>query len=442
MVPESSRRNRVLVLSTVAFTLMFAVWLMFGVLGIPIQKELSLTNVQLGWLGAAAILAGALPRLLFGIWTDLYGGRLVMTLLLLGCAVPTYLVSRATTYEELMLCALLFGISGNSFTVGIAWNAAWFPKAQQGLALGVFGAGNVGASVTKLIFGLFGAFLLAAIPAGGVFGGLIPAGWRFYPVLYSVLLVAMGLATWFLAPRPDHTPAKGRSYRSILAPLKHARVWEYSLQYVVVFGAYVALSLALPKYYVSVYGAELRLAFGIAEGADGATDVLRVAGFLTTIFIFPASLLRPVGGWMSDRFGPVRIMWAVFGVMLVAGAILSVPLGLSVWIFTALVFVVGCGMGIGKAAVYKLIPDYFPRDVGAVGGLVGMLGALGGFILPPAWAYLTEWTGTTQVTFVVLTAITAISAAWFFQSQRVPAKATGDVLAVPAGALPVVEVSS
>jgi MFS transporter, NNP family, nitrate/nitrite transporter len=443
MPSESSRRKRVLWLSTVAFTLMFAVWLMFGVLGIPIQKELGLTNIQLGWLGAAAILAGALPRLLFGIWTDLYGGRLMMSALMIGCAVPTFLVSRATTYEELMICALLFGIAGNSFTVGIAWNAAWFPKAQQGLALGVFGAGNVGASVTKLIFGIFGAVLLTAIPAGGLFGGLLPSGWRFYPALYSVLLVAMGLATWFLAPKPDHTPAKGRSYRSILEPLKHARVWEYSLQYVVVFGAYVALSLVLPKLYVSVYDAELRGIFGLAEGAEGATSVLRVASFLTTIFIFPASLLRPVGGWMSDRFGPVRVTWAVFGTMLVSGALLSVPLGLNVWVFTALVFLVGCGMGIGKAAVYKLIPDHFPRDVGAVGGLVGMLGALGGFVLPPLWAYLNDWTGLPQMTFLVLTAITAASTAWFYFSQRVPATATSvERFAVPVEARPAVEASS
>src|SRR5689334_18790631 len=134
MASESSRRLYVLALSSVAFTLMFAVWLMFGVLGVPIQKELGLTNVQLSWLGAAAILAGSLPRLVFGVWADLYGGRLVMTLLMLAAAVPTFWVSRATSYTELMACALLFGLTGNSFTVGIAWNAAWFPKQQQGLA--------------------------------------------------------------------------------------------------------------------------------------------------------------------------------------------------------------------------------------------------------------------------------------------------------------------
>ncbi len=421
MKSESTRRNLVLGLSTIGFTLMFAVWLMFGVLGVPIQKELGLTDVQLAWLGAAAILAGSLPRFNFGVWTVLYGGRLVMTLLMLAAAVPTFWVSRATSYGELMACALLFGLTGNAFTVGIAWNAAWFPKQQQGLALGVFGAGNVGASLTKLIFGLFGAYLLAAIPAGGLFFGLLPGGWRFYPALYAVLLVGMAAVVWFLSPRPDHTPAKGRSYRAILASLKHARVWEYSLQYVVVFGAYVALSMVLPKFYVSAYGGELRSAFGIGDGPEGATSVLRLASLLTTLFIFPASLLRPVGGWMSDRWGAAGVLWVVFAVMLASGLLLSVPIGLGVWTFTAVVFCLGCGMGLGKAATYTLIPDHFPRDVGAVGGLVGMLGALGGFVLPPAWAYLIEWTRVPQMTFAVLTVLTAISAGWFFLSQRVVA---------------------
>lgn len=417
MNSETSRRQRVLWLSTIAFTLMFAVWLMFGVLGVPIQKELGLTDVQLGWLGAAAVLAGSLPRLNFGIWTDMYGGRKMMTLLMLLAAVPCFMVSRATSYEELLACALLFGLAGNSFTVGIAWNAAWFPKQQQGLALGVFGAGNVGASVTKLIFGIAGAWLLTIIPASGLLGGLVPGGWRFYPVLYSVLLVGMAAAVWFIAPKPDHTPAKGRSYRSILQPLKFARVWEYSLQYVVVFGAYVALSLVLPKYYVANYGDQLRAAFDIPAGPEGAVSVLRIASLLTTLFIFPASLLRPLGGWMSDKFGAAFVLWGVFSAMLVSGFFLSLPLGLGVWVFTILIVILGCGMGIGKAAVYKLIPDHFPRDVGAVGGLVGMLGALGGFLLPPAWAYLNQRTGVPQMTFAVLTLLTAMSAGWFLMSE-------------------------
>src|SRR5215471_13048910 len=180
----AGQRARVLALSTIAFTLLFAVWLMLGMLSIKIKPELGLTDGQLYNLTIAAILSGSLLRFHFGIWTDRYGGRRVMTALILFTILPTLFVSRVTSYTELLICAILYGAAGNSFTVGIAWNAAWFPKERQGTALGVFGAGNVGASVTKLI----GPVLIAAVPAAGFFGGVVPGGWRFIPVVYAGLL--------------------------------------------------------------------------------------------------------------------------------------------------------------------------------------------------------------------------------------------------------------
>jgi NNP family nitrate/nitrite transporter-like MFS transporter len=300
------------------------------------------------------------------------------------------------------------GFAGNSFSVGIAWNSAWFPKDQQGFALGVFGAGNVGASVTKFI----GPALIASIPAAGYLGGLIPGGWRFIPFLYAVLLVLMGFAMWFGAPRVDKRPGQGRPLLDMLKPLRYIRVWRFSLYYVVVFGAYVALSAWLPKYYVDVFGLPLH-----------------EAALLTALFIFPASLLRPLGGYLSDRIGARRLMYWTFGIILLASGVLMMPEGhivlytkagpkevmqftMNVWLFTLLVFLIGVGMGVGKAAVYKHIPTYFPNDVGAVGGLVGMLGALGGFFLPPLFAYAQAWTGLPQMTFFVLFVLTAIAFVW------------------------------
>ena len=435
-MPVDPRRWAVLGVSTLTFTLMFAVWLMFGVLGVPIQKELQLTDAQLGWLGAVAILAGSLPRLAFGVWADRAGGRRVMAVLLIATAVPTFLVSRATTYEELLGLAALFGLAGNAFSVGIAWNAAWFPRGEQGLALGVFGAGNVGAAVTKLLFGLFGAALVLAIPPEGLVGGLLPGGWRFYPAVYAALLVLVGAAVWLAVPRPDRAPATGRALSDILAPVKYARVWEYGLQYVVVFGAYVALSLVLPKYYVSVYGDELRAAFDLPAGAGGATAVLRAASLLTALFIFPASLLRPVGGWLSDRYGAAGVMAGVFAVCVVTSLLLAVPAGFGVWVFTAVLVALGCGMGVGKAAVYKLIPERFPRDVGAVGGLVGCLGALGGFVLPLAAPYLKDWTGSPRAVFAVLAGLSAASAGWFAVSRAADRRLLPAAPGLPAAFVP------
>lgn len=427
-------RQRVLWLSTIAFTLLFAVWLMFGVLGVPIAREMEISEAGLGWLGAAAILAGSLPRFHFGIWTDRHGGRLVLTLLLLLTAVPTYWVSRVTSYDELLICALLFGLAGNAFSVGIAWNAAWFPRESQGLALGIFGAGNVGAAITKLLFGFYGAILLTLIPASGLLGGFVPGGWRFYPVLYSILLVLMAVAVWFIAPANDRKPARGRLFSEMVAPLSSPLVWQYSLQYVIVFGAYVALSLRLPKYYVDVYGPALKDAFAIVDDARNVR-LLQIASLLTALYIFPASLLRPLGGWLSDRFGATPVMYGILLAMLASGLVLSLPLGLGVWTFTVVLFVLGCGMGMGKAAVYKLIPEHFPREVGAVGGLVGLLGALGGFVLPPLWAYLLLWTGMPQTTFLIVFLLTIAGAVWF-HLDVVRARRP-----VPAAVEPVVETS-
>ncbi len=388
--PASSREGtRVLVLSTVGFTLFFAVWVMFAVVGIPLRKELGLSDGEFAFLAAIPIFTGSILRVPVGILTDKLGGRVVFSALLLVTAVPTYLISRAGTYDMLVVLAFFMGLAGVSFAVGIAWVSAWYPRGRQGFALGTFGAGNVGASVTKLL----APTLVTLIAAGGVAGGAIPGGWRLVPFVYAIMLVAMAVVVWLAAPTPDHRPGRGRPLPELLKPLKVMRVWRFGLYYIVVFGAYVALSLWLPKYYVDVYGYELR-----------------EAGFLTALFIFPASLLRPFGGWLSDRFGARAVTYTSFIVM--ALALVGLSFAMGVLPFTTLVVVVGAMMGIGKASVYKYIPEYFPRDVGAVGGLVGAVGGLGGFFLPLLFAWAQGVSGRPQSTFVVLLVASVASLLW------------------------------
>jgi NNP family nitrate/nitrite transporter-like MFS transporter len=420
LVDFSNPRNRVLWLSTIAFTVLFAVWLMLGVLGVKIKADPQLMLGELAttlspaeikaavesrfeWLLAVSILTGALLRLNFGIWADRFGGRNMMLLLLLFCALPTVGLAFARDYVELLICAALFGLAGNAFSVGVAWNSAWFPPAQKGTALGIFGAGNVGAAGTKLLVVLVPA-ALTIVPAAGFLGGWIPGGWRAVPLMYSLLLLAMALAIWVYCPAEDPKPGKGRASREVLSPLKSVRVWRFSLYYVVVFGAYVALSAWLPSYYVATYGVSLR-----------------TAALLTSLFIFPASLLRPLGGWLSDLYGPRMVTFAVFIGMLLATVPLCLPssiLSPNVWWFAILTMIVGVGMGIGKASVYKYIPNYFPNDVGAVGGLVGMLGALGGFFLPKAFGWLGRATGFPQAAFLALLVLTLVSLLWLVFAVR------------------------
>jgi len=401
--------NRVLALSTFAFTLMFAVWLMFGVLGIPIQQEFGISDSQLAWLSSVAILNGSIWRLLLGVLADRVGGKKVTVVMLLVTSIPAYLLAHLElTYTWLLVLAFFVGFAGNLFSVGIAWNSHWFDRSRQGFALGVFGAGNVGASATKFI----GPAVIATTIGGSYLGGIIPGGWRFVPALYSVLLILTAIAIQFFTPSDTENLQASRSLSQMFAPLKYLQVWRFSFYYVVVFGAYVALASWMPKYYVSVYGLNLQ-----------------DAALLTALFIFPASLLRPLGGYVSDKIGARYLMYGTFFTMLIALLFLAAPFGyivlntpegpknvlpyhLGVMPFTALLFIVGCSMGIGKAAVFKHIPEYFPNDVGAVGGLVGTLGALGGFLLPPLFVYVREWTGLPQSTFIVLFLLTFAATLW------------------------------
>jgi NNP family nitrate/nitrite transporter-like MFS transporter len=375
----------VLWLSFIAFVLSFAAWLMFGILGVKIQQEFGLTDQQIGLLGTVALLNGAIWRLPLGMLADLWGGKLTMFLLVVVAAIASFLVPFAHDYPTILAVAFLVGIAGNSFTIGTAWNAAWFPKDQQGFAMGFFGMGNVGAVVTKMI----GPALIAIVPAAGLLGGFVPGGWRFIPFLYGVLLTLMAGALLF-APSPDRKPAQGRSLVAMLTPLRNVRVWRFSLYYVVSFGAYIALATSLPKYFVDVYHLPLH-----------------EAGFLTMPFIFASSLLRPVGGWLSDRFGPRRVTVTVFAGGSLFAAMLFMPM--SVVPFTILVTLLGLTQGIGKASTIKYVPVYYPKDVGAVVGLVGALGALGGAGMPMTFAWLKGMTGIPQSMFWVIFGVTGIS---------------------------------
>lgn len=378
---------RVLVVATVLFTIFFAVWMMFAIVGLPMRKELGLSDSEFALLVAIPVLTGSLLRVPVGIATDLVGGRIMMIGLLVLTAIPTWFVSQVESYDAALLLALGLGLAGTSFAVGIAWVSAWYPADHQGFALGVFGAGNVGASITKLL----APTLVTAVGTAGLLGGLIPGGWRFVPAVYAIALVIAACVVPFVTPRHDRKPSKGRSIAEMSRPLKHVRVWRFGFYYVVVFGAYVGLALWLPKYYVDVYGFSLR-----------------DAGFMTALFIFPASLLRPLGGWLSDRYGARRITAISFGGIGLASAALCFTM--TVLPFALVVFFIGVSMGIGKASVYTYIPQYFPKDVGAVGGLVGAIGGLGGFVLPLLFAWAKGVTDRPESTFYVMVGLAFVSA--------------------------------
>jgi NNP family nitrate/nitrite transporter-like MFS transporter len=394
-------------MSTLAFTVCFAVWTIFAIIGVQIKKELGLSETQFGLLVGTPILTGSLIRLMLGIWTDQYGGRIIYTLVMLSAAVATFLLSYAHTYPQILVAALGVGIAGGSFAVGIAYVARWYPTDQQGTALGIFGAGNVGAAVTKFL----APFVLVAF------------GWQTTAQVWAVGIAIMGVVFWFttsddpILRERRQRQAKPKSAWLELEPLKNIQVWRFSLYYFFVFGAFVALSLWLPQYLINVYGVDIE-----------------VAGMTAAMFSFPASVFRAYGGHLSDRYGARRVMYWTFLVAVVCTFVLSYPpvdyvvrtvagprafhLEMGVVPFTVTVFVLGFFMALGKAAVYKHIPVYYPKNVGAVGGLVGLIGGLGGFVLPIAFGMLLDATGIWTSCFMLLFVLVTGALIWMHVAIR------------------------
>ena len=390
--PSEADAARALTFSTIAFTVCFAVWTIFSIIGVKIKAELGLSETEFGLLIGMPILTGSLVRMLLGIWTDRLGGRLVYTATMLAAAVSTFLLAFATTYPQMLLAALGMGLAGGSFAVGVAYVSRFYPVGKQGTALGIFGVGNVGAAVTKFV----APFVLLAW------------GWQSVALIWAAALAVMAAIFWFTTE--DDPVIKQRRLtgagqpRSLLAefePLKDIRVWRFALYYFFVFGGFVALALWLPRYLIGVYG------FDIAT-----------AGMVGAAYSIPASIFRAYGGVLSDKIGARTVLYWTFVVSAMCCAVLALPAtdysvqGINGpiafhfeigWLaFIIVAFVLGFFMAIGKAAVYKHIPVYYPGNVGAVGGLVGMIGGLGGFVLPIAFGALNDLTGVWSSCFMLL----------------------------------------
>ena len=398
---NSSQQTRALTASTVAFTTCFAVWTIFSIIGLQIQKDLSLSETEFGLLVGTPILSGSLIRLMLGIWSDQYGGRLVYVLVMVTAAIATLLLTTVETYTMFLVAALGIGVAGGSFAVGIAYVSRWFPTEKQGTALGIFGLGNVGAAVTKFI----APFVMVAF------------GWHAVAQIWALVLLLMAAIFWFVTEDEPMLKArreagiKPESFVKQLAPLKDMRVWRFSLYYFCVFGAFVALALWLPRYLVGAYGFDIKS-----------------AGMLAAMYSIFASLFRALGGWLSDRYGARLVMYWTFIVAACCTFLLSYPptdyivhgikgdIAFSLAIqpvgFIFLVSVLGLFMSFGKAAVYKHIPVYYPDNVGAVGGAVGMIGGLGGFLLPLTFGMLNDLTGIWSSCFMLLFVLMTIALTW------------------------------
>ncbi len=388
----SSRAMRVLLVSTFAFAVCFAAWLMFGVTGIPIRRELGLNASEFGLLTATPVLTGALFRLPLGIWTDRFGGRIVMVTLLVVCAVPLWLSSYAASLWQFLLLGLALGLVGASFAVGTPYTSRFFPKEKKGFAMGIFGAGTTGAAINMFV----------APPLVANYG------WQSVPRVYAVALLITAAIFWLLsAPDPGRSE-KPTPIRQQLAVLRDPRVWKYCQYYSIVFGGFTAISVWVPQYFINEYG------FPIGQAA-----------LMAISFALPAGVLRGLGGYLSDRFGAHSVTWWVLWVAWICLFLLSYPqtdfviktirgpatfhLGLPAWGFAILLFVLGASWAFGMASTFKYLSDDFPDNMGPVSGIVGLAGGLGGFLLPILFGILLDLTGIYSSCFMLLYGIVWVS---------------------------------
>ena len=402
MKSQRFKANSILAASTLSFTVCFMIWMVFAVLGIPIKEKLGLSQTQFGILAAMPVLSGSLIRVPLGIWTDRYGGRIVFFILMLVCIPAVYLLQFAHSYWQFLALGLWMGLIGGSFSVGTPYVAKWFDKSRQGLAMGIFGAGNAGTAVNKFIAPTL----------------ILAYGWTVVPNVHAAILLITALLFWFFTySDPNHKVASNVKFSEQLRLMKDPAVLRYGQYYSVVFGGYVGLSLWMVSYYVQEYG------FSLTQAA-----------FLAACFSLPGGVLRALGGWLSDKYGAYKVTWAVMWVCWVAFFILSYPqtamtintingpmsfdIGINATVFTIILFVVGIAMAIGKASVFKFIADDFPQNMGTVSGVVGLAGGLGGFLLPILFGLLVDFTGVRSSSFMLMYGCVCVSLIWMHFSFK------------------------
>lgn len=373
-IQPGSHRN--LFLATVAFAVAFSVWGLIAGLTPLLKSDLDLSAAEASLMLAVPVLLGALGRLPIGLLTDRLGGRVVFSALLIFAALPPTVLAINHSYGSLLLWGFWLGMAGSSFAAGVAFVSPWFPAASQGMALGIYGAGNIGQSIA-------------------VFVGPVLA--RRFGISTTLLLFAMAALAWGLvfavAARDSKNRPPPRTLQDNLSVLQaEPLTWMLSLFYFLTFGGFVALGIYLPLF--------LKEEFSLTAEDAGA----RAAGFIVL-----ATVCRPLGGVISDRIGGQRMLGYVF-----VGIALLAWLHIAPSIYLLTIGALGCAalFGLGNGAVFKLVPQYFPTQTGTVTGMVGAAGGLGGFFPPIVLGMLKDLTGGYALGFVLLS-LFALGCAWF-----------------------------
>lgn len=468
----TAQSHRVLFLNTLAFTVCFAAWMLNGVLVtfLSTNQIFPWGPVEIGWLMGIPVLTGSIFRLPAGMLTDKFGGKPIFGTLLLICAIPMYLLSQATTFFEFALCSFGFGLAGVSFSIGIAFSSVWYPKKSQGTALGIFGAGNAGAALTTLfapkllqIFTNHGADpegwrMLPKCYAGLLFAtGILffiftinkkplSSGktwaqmlhplknmrvWRFGLYYFLVFGCFVAFSQWLV---PYFVNAY---YMKLVTAGILSSCFSFPSGVIRALGGWISDKWGARKVMYWVLGTSTIISFmliipkmeiyspgqGVVATRPGIVTEVTPTAIIIGDKTYPLIAKKEHTENFDEKLlvFPTKEVWQEPAVSvgqkvdrreLLARGITRIYFQANVWIFAFLVFVLGTVWGIGKAAVYKHIPDYFPEEVGVVGGMVGVLGGLGGFFCPIIFGYLLKTTGLWTSCWMLMFGLSVICLWW------------------------------
>jgi MFS transporter, NNP family, nitrate/nitrite transporter len=475
----SYKSHKALFLNTFTFTICFAAWMLNGVLVtyLSANRVFDWGPVEVGWLMGIPVLTGSIFRLPAGILTDKFGGKPVLFCLLIICAIPMFLLSFANSFATFALCSFGFGLAGASFSVGIAFTSVWYPKSWQGTALGIFGAGNAGAAATTLFAPTllnyltdqgnnlegwrnlpvyYGFLLLAVAVIFFIFSEnkrpmktdktlatiLLPLKelrvWRFGFYYFLVFGCFVAFSQWlvpyfvnvyylplvtagFLAALFSFPSGVIRALGGWMSDKVGARRVMY---WVLGTSVLISLMVTVPKMEIYSPGQ------GIMSKNSGIVTKVTPTKIVVdkTEYILKQKPTNTENTDDSLLIWPKKEVWKVANVKvgqkvqrkeLLAKGITKIYFQANVWIFSVLVIILGSIWGIGKAAVYKHIPDYFPDQVGVVGGMVGVLGGLGGFFCPIVFGYLLEFTGLWTSCWMFMFLISLVCLVWMHRVVQI-----------------------
>ncbi|MUT66994.1 nitrate/nitrite transporter [Paenibacillus sp. NEAU-GSW1] len=382
----TTKQTKALLFSTVAMTVSFIIWSVFSPIASQIQELFQLSTLEKSILIATPVLLGSIMRIPMGILTDRYGGKKVFTITMLFLILPLIAAGLVDSYEWMLVCALFIGMAGTTFAVSLTFVSRWFPPQRQGFILGIAGLGNLGGAGANFL-----------IPTISEQYGL---PWVFFSLAIVIAVMAVVFYTFTEDPAVQGEP---KTMKQSLSVLKYKTTWQLSIYYFLTFGGFVAFSVYLPTF--------LKDLFGLS-----ALD----AGMKTAGFVLVATLIRPAGGYLADRFGSKKVLTFVFAGILASALALSFSLE-QFNTFSFLCLFISALLGLGNGAVFKMVPEVSSGNTGAVTGIVGAAGGVGGFFPPIVLGMVKDATGDYNLGFIFMVIFALLCLVLLFAARR-PAK--------------------